>query len=1304
MNTRASDLATLEASDLFDAEQYLTLYPDVSALGLGAAEHYLRVGAKLLRNPGDGFDTAYYLANNPDVARSRWNPLLHYLAHGRFEGRSWRPSNPNIPGPDRHNTSRARLAAQATYQEHRGLRTRLPGAKTVMVCAHASGKHLFGGERSLIDILDGVGASGHNLVVTTPHGLDGDYLRALQERSTTVVELSYGWWCRNTPVAEHVVAKFASVIAKHDIDAVHANTIMLREPLLAARRMGIPAVVHVRELIAQDAALVDLIGVAPDRIVEQVVESADWIIANSEATAESFSKTGAMHVVPNTIDTAAFDIDLPGHEPWLRVALVSSNLPKKGLLDFIEVANLCRVALPNAHFLLIGPDNEHTAKLKLMQKAGEGVPPSVVFAGYREDPAQAMAEADVVLNLSHFKESFGRTVLEAMAARRPTIVYDWGALPELVVRGHTGFVVPFRNVAAVVDKLKLLYHDRDGLRTMGEAARQRTLALYGKNHYASRIGNAYKEIFESSTPPRALTLPARDGSAEVKPLDPLRIAYFLWHFPVPSETFVLNELRILVAQGHDVQVFCKQSPYKDFKPDFPIQWTIVHDAADLARHLAESGRNMVHSHFTYPTVTEMVWPACEEAKIPFTFIAHAQDIFRKANDEKNRIGHIGNSPWCLRVVVPSRFHRDYVESRGVPAHKLMINPNGIDPSLYTEARDVDHAARSRRSICAIHRFTEKKGLEDLIAAGKWLRQDGISIHIHGYGHLEQRYRDLIAQEGLENVFLHGPVESREAMLQVLREHDLFACPSVRADDGDMDGIPTVLMEAMASGLPVLGTGISGIPDLVRDEVTGIVCESGGLSVANAIKRFYAMPEGQVRAMIEDAQALIERDFNVERLTATLLRLWQGRTLDIMIVSWNNPTQLQEVIRRLQKFTSLPFHLIICDNGSGPETGALLCDVYSEYPNVTVIFNRDNSLVGPGTNICLQHGHSDYAIYVCGKEGFVLDYGWEKILVEYMDANPAVGLGGTLCHSPSYFTGSMYPTGIRLFGQFRNQSYAAEHLDRPFAHVQGGFMVIRKAMVEEIGGFSDEVPHDYTDVEYSYYAESMGWTLGQAPGMLALYNKTRPGIFTRLDESIAALHPPTLDDLPLLDRICARTVRHCNLCHWHGEAFAGPASHSECPQCGSGPADRSLYRFLAESTLTYRRLPALGVGVGEAVLPLWRQQFQGAVLSAQEFQQELAAKRGLSFASRGMRFVYLDLASMESTMAAAGWLEVARLLADDGLLLLHSGAAVNGQCARALEQAATLGLALRKRVRYTSIVGQYDWRPLLVLGREDACVS
>src|SRR5690606_21126351 len=132
----------------------------------------------------------------------------------------------------------------------------------------------------------------------------------------------------------------------------------------------------------------------------------------------------------------------------------------------------------------------------------------------------------------------------------------------------------------------------------------------------------------------------------------------------------------------------------------------------------------------------------------------------------------------------------------------------------------------------------------------------------------------------------------------------------------------------------------------------------------------------------------------------------------------------------------------------------------------------------------------------------------------------------------------------------------------------GFFVLRRAMYDAIGGFSEAVPHSYTDVEYSYYVESTGWKLGTPPGLLALFNKTRPGLFSRIDEHVAATHPPMLEDLPLLDRIARRDVAHCNVCNWHGDAFLTEARL--CGECGSRPADRTLYRFLAESMLTYRR--------------------------------------------------------------------------------------------------------------------------------------
>src|SRR5690606_9099075 len=82
----------IEQSGLLDPKWYFERYPDARELGISAAEHYLRIGASLLRDPGPGFSTAQYLVANPDVKRAGVNPLWHYVVHGRKEGRKIMPS------------------------------------------------------------------------------------------------------------------------------------------------------------------------------------------------------------------------------------------------------------------------------------------------------------------------------------------------------------------------------------------------------------------------------------------------------------------------------------------------------------------------------------------------------------------------------------------------------------------------------------------------------------------------------------------------------------------------------------------------------------------------------------------------------------------------------------------------------------------------------------------------------------------------------------------------------------------------------------------------------------------------------------------------------------------------------------------------------------------------------------------------------------------------------------------------------------------------------------------------------------
>ncbi|MGH8641977.1 MAG: glycosyltransferase, partial [Burkholderiales bacterium] len=611
---------------------------------------------------------------------------------------------------------------------------------------------------------------------------------------------------------------------------------------------------------------------------------------------------------------------------------------------------------------------------------------------------------------------------------------------------------------------------------------------------------------------------------------------------------------------------------------------------------------------------------------------------------------------------------------------------GIDCSQYP-ARQVAAPGRGRR-VVAVHRFTEKKGLDRLIRAAALLQEDGIAVELYGYGPDEEALKGLCGATGATNVAFMGPIAGREELLSVLNGADLFVAPCVRAASGDMDGIPTVLMEAMAVGVPVLATALSSIPDLVVDGVTGFLVEDAGpQNLASRIRDVLAAAPARVDAIVQAARERVAHRFDTRKLVPALVRLWSGGTIDIVIVSWNNLPELREVIARVFRFTRMPFHLIVCDNASEADVRGFLHELHRERDNVTIIDRGLNTYVGPGTNCAIDHGSSDYIVYVCGKEGFILQHGWERAVVDYMDAHSAVGLAGTLGYSPTYLRGADYPKAIPLFDKFRNREFAAAHSERVFRHVQGGLFAVRRAMYDDIGGFSEDVPHEHTDVEYSYYVESRGWQLGEIPGLLALYNKTRPPLASRFTEQVLAVHPPTLRELPQFDRAVAGGLALCNVCF----AFLNDGFDREerCPRCGSTPAARTLMRGLAESTLTYRRLKALVLEPPPGIERFLAEQFQGRQLDYVELLQEIRSAGAIKHPSASLDVAYLGYCNGRGDSLSELPNELARVLAPGSTVFADSSAV------RVLQDQRFRRL---RELRYASRIVGYDPSPLHVFTR------
>ena len=388
---------------------------------------------------------------------------------------------------------------------------------------------------------------------------------------------------------------------------------------------------------------------------------------------------------------------------------------------------------------------------------------------------------------------------------------------------------------------------------------------------------------------------------------PLRLAYIVKRFPRYSETFIVNEILAHEAAGCEVEVFslrpCTDTHFQDILARLraPVRyvpsearstefWTAcaqafttcgsideilrraaasdgrdVYQSLVLARWLCEGGFDHVHAHFATlaSTVARMAAPL---AGLPWTFTAHAKDIFH------NEVQFDDLAVKCAdasAVVTVSEFNRAYLsEQFGAVARRIVRVYNGLDldrvPDGAGGPRPVD--------VLAVGRFVEKKGFEVLIDACAQLAARGVALtcEIIGEGELESALRERIATRGVGHVVrLRGPRPQLE-VLDALRHAKVFAAPCLVGADGNRDGLPTTILEAMASGAACIATPVTGIPEAIRHGETGSLVTSGDADgLAAAIGRLLDRPDERQR-LAAAARALIEADFD-SRVTARQLR-------------------------------------------------------------------------------------------------------------------------------------------------------------------------------------------------------------------------------------------------------------------------------------------------------------------------------------------------------------------------------------------------------------------------------------------------
>ncbi len=302
-------------------------------------------------------------------------------------------------------------------------------------------------------------------------------------------------------------------------------------------------------------------------------------------------------------------------------------------------------------------------------------------------------------------------------------------------------------------------------------------------------------------------------------------------------------------------------------------------ACDFASHCRQFSVEHIHVHFASRSLSLGLMLGIL-TDLPVSCTVHAFDIFtRSAGSLRARLAK------CKFIAAISQFNVEYLNKTcGKSVADLChvvhcgIDVEQFSPAGWRPQAQLGDGQQPARMVC-VARLEPKKGLDLAIKTCSKLRESNVKFlfEIIGDGPEKKHFEEQIHQLELEDfVVLLGP-KANDQLIQFYSKASIFFMPCVKTQNGDMDGIPVAMMEAMACEVPVVSTRLSGIPELVQHNVTGLlVDEKDPRVLAEAIKILFDNPD-RIRRFGRAARRQIEQNFNTTKTAAQLRELIQQQS-------------------------------------------------------------------------------------------------------------------------------------------------------------------------------------------------------------------------------------------------------------------------------------------------------------------------------------------------------------------------------------------------------------------------------------------